>query len=134
MISKSIVNAVLKAATTEAKDNVIRMVLNHIGNNYDYNDAKASHLVECLVDKSAIIEVKDINLDYIKNHLDFLIRNPEDYNIKNIALEYTDNIDCIVSVSFEYIEKINEDRSDISYTTSKSYIHWLDFPEVLKKS
>lgn len=134
MISKSIVNAVLKAATTEAKDSIIRLFLNHIGNNYDYNDIKASHLLECLVDKSAIIEINDINLDYIKNHLDLLIRTPEDYSIKDIALEYTDNIDCIVSISFKYIEKINEDRSDISYAKHKSYINWLEFPKVLKNS
>ena len=54
------------------------------------------------------------------------------YNIKNIRVDSIDNIDCTVRVKFEYLEKINEDRDDVSYANTYSEISFNDYPEILK--
>ena len=132
MINPKIFNAVLMTATKETKDAVLRALVHHIGNNYDYNDEKVGHIVDMLVDASSVITKEMVNLKWIENHLDRLMYNHEKYNIRNISVDSVDNIDCTVRISYEYIEKINEDRDDISYTSSYSDISFNDYPEILK--
>lgn len=132
MINPKIFNAVLMAATKETKDNVLKELIEHIGKSYDYNDAKAGHVIEMLVDKTAIVTPDKVNLKWIENHHDRLIYNSDKYNIRNISVDYVDNIACTVRVNFEYIEKINEERDDMSYTSSYSDISFNDYPEILK--
>ena len=133
MINKSVIKAVLDAASKESKDFIINELLNHISLNYDYNDNKASHILEMLVDSKAVISDKDINLDYINEHLGILMYNSENYNVKNIKVMGVDNIDGVVKVEYEYLEKINEDRDDVSYSTGYTNISFIDNPDILKK-
>lgn len=133
MINKGIIKAVLKSATTESKNLVIDELLNHISLTYDYNDNKAGHILEMLCDSKDIITRKDVNLDYINKHLNLVMYNHEKYNIRNIKVDNIDNIDCIVKVSYEYIEKINEDRGDVTYTSSYTNIDFIDNPDILRK-
>ena len=132
MINPKIFNAVLMAATKETKDAVLQALVEHIGRNYDYNDQKVGHIVDMLVDKNATITPDKVNLKWVENHQDRLMYQIDKYNIRNISVESVDNIDCTVRVSYEYIEKINEDRADISYTKSYSDISFNDYPEILK--
>jgi hypothetical protein len=132
MINPKIFNAVLMAATKETKDNVLKALIEHIGKNYDYNDAKAGHVIEMLVDKNAIITSDKVNLKWLDAHPERLMYNAEKYNIKNIIIDSIDNIDCTVRVKYQYLEKINEDRDDVSYTSSYSDISFNDYPEILK--
>ena len=132
MINPKIFNAVLMAATKETKDLVLKALIEHIGINYDYNDAKAGHVVEMLVDKNAFITPGNINLKWVDAHPERLMYQSDKYNIKNIIIESIDNIDCTVRFKFEYLEKVNEDRDDVSYTTSYSNINFNDYPEILK--
>lgn len=131
MINKGIIKAVLKSATTESKNLVIDELLNHISLTYDYNDNKAGHILEMLCDSNSIITRNNVNLDYINKHLNLVMYNHEKYNIRNIKVDNIDNIDCVIKTSYEYIEKINEDRDDISYTSSYVNINFIDNPEVL---
>ena len=133
MINKGIIKAVLKSATTESKNMVIDELLNHISLNYDYNDNKAGHILEMLCDSKDIITSKDVDLDYINKHLNLVIYNHEKYNIRNIKVDNIDNIDCVIKISYEYIEKINEDRDDITYTSSYTNINFIDNPDILRK-
>ena len=132
MFSESLINALLKTATVEAKDNLIKMVIKNINKNFPYNDNKVNHFVEMLVDKSAIKNVGDVNLDYIKNNLDIVKYKHEEFNIKDIEVDSVDNIDCEVIIKYKAIEKINEDRADMTYTDYTVSISYLDFPKVLK--
>ena len=132
MINPKIFNAVLMAATKETKDLVLKTLVEHIGNNYDYNDSKVGHIVDMLVDKNAVITPDKVNLKWIEAHPERLIYQIDKYNIKNISVESIDNIDCTVRVKFEYLEKINEDRDDVSYTNSSTDINFNDYPEILK--
>ena len=132
MINPKIFNAVLMAATKETKDLVLKALIEHIGINYDYNDAKAGHVVEMLVDKNAFVTPEKVNLKWIEAHSERLMYQSDKYNIKNINVESVDNIDCTVRVNFEYIEKVNEDRDDVSYTSSYSDINFNGYPEILK--
>ena len=132
MINPKIFNAVLMAATKETKDLVLKTLVEHIGNNYDYNDSKVGHIVDMLVDKNAVITPDKVNLKWIEAHPERLIYQIDKYNIKNISVESIDNIDCTVRVKYEYLEKVNEDRGDISYTSSHSDISFNDYPEILK--
>ena len=116
MINPKIFNAVLMAATKETKDLVLKALVEHIGKNYDYNDQKAGHIVDMLVDKNAIITPEKVNLKWVEEHKD----------------DSVDNIDCIVRIKFEYIEKVNEDKEDVSYISSKSDINFNYYPEILK--
>lgn len=132
MINPKIFNAVLMTATKETKDLVLKALLEHIGNNYDYNDNKAGHIIDMLVDKNAVITPDKINLKWVENHQDMLMYQIDKYNIRNISVDSVDNIDCIVRIKFEYIEKINEDKEDVSYTPYRSDISFNDYPEILK--
>ncbi len=133
MINKGIIKAVLKSATTESKNLVIDELLNHISLTYDYNDNKAGHILELLCDSNNIITRNNVNLDYINKHLNLITYNHEKYNIRNIKVDNIDNIDCVIKISYEYIEKINEDRDDITYTPSYANINFIDNPDILKK-
>lgn len=132
MINKAIINAVLNAATKENKDKVLNELFNHISMNYDYNDVKASHILEMLCNQN-IITINDVNDYFIQNNLDVLMYKSKDYNIKNIKIVSVDNIDCVIKVTYDYLEKINEDRDDVSYTPGYSHINFIDCPDVLKK-
>lgn len=132
MINPKIFKAVLMAATKETKDAVLQALVEHIGKNYDYNDQKVGHIVDMLVDKNAIITPGHINLEWIGNHLDRLMYQSEKYNIRNIDIDSIDNIDCTVRINFKYLDKVYEDRGDISYTSSHSDISFVDYPEILK--
>lgn len=132
MINPKIFNAVLMAATKETKDLVLKELLKHVDNNYDYNHDKAGHIIDMLVDKNAVITTEKVNLKWVENHQDMLIYQIDKYNIRNISVDSVDNIDCTVRINFEYIEKINEDREDVSYTSSYSKINFNDYPKILK--
>ena len=134
MINKSVIKAVLSASSKESKDLIINELLNHISLSYDYNDNKAGHILEMLVDPKAVISAKDINLDYINEHLNLIIYNPNKYNIKNIKVAGVDNIDGTVKFEYEYLEKVNEDRGDVSYTNSYVNISFIDHPDILKNN
>ena len=132
MINPKIFNAVLMAATKETKDLVLKALVEHIGKNYDYNDQKVGHIVDMLVDKNATVTPEKVNLKWIENHLDRLMYQHEKYNIKDISIDSVDNIDCTVRINFKYLEKVNEDRGDVSYTSSHSDVSFNDYPEILK--
>lgn len=132
MFSESLINALLKTATVEAKDNLIKMVIKNIHRNYSYDDNRINHFIEMLVDKSAIKNIGDVNLEYIKNNLNLVKYNHENYNIKDIEVYSIDNVDGEVIIKYKAIEKINEDRADMTYTDYTVSISYLNFPEVLK--
>ena len=131
MINKNILKAVLMAATKEAKDEVIKELLNHVALNYDYNDEKAGHIVAMLMDKSEVVTIDKVNVRWLQTHLDKLIHNANKYNFKDIR-PVIDNIDCVVKVEFKVLEKINEDRDDVSYRDTYTYLSFIDNPEILK--
>jgi len=132
MINPKLFNAVLMAATKETKDNVLKALVEHIGKNYDYNDQNVGHIVDMLVDKNAVVTPDKVNIKWVQEHPERLMYQQEKYNIKNIAVDSVDNIDCTVRIKFEYLEKVNEDRGDVSYTSSYSDINFNDHPEILK--
>ena len=132
MINKNILKAVLMAASKEAKDAVLTELLNHIGFNYDYNDEKAGHIIACLMDKTEIVTVDKVNNDWLNTHLDKLIYEASKYNFKDIHASAVDNIEGHVKVEFKVLEKINEDRDDVSYRDTYSWISFIDNPEILK--
>ena len=132
MINPKIFKAVLMAATKETKDAVLQALVEHIGRKYDYNDQKVGHIVDMLVDKNANITPEKVNLKWIEAHTEHLKYKHEKYDIKNISVASVDNIDCTVRINFEYLEKVNEDRGDVSYTSSYSDISFNDYPEILK--
>lgn len=133
MINKAIIKAVVNSATKESKDKILNELLNHISMSYDYNDLKAGHILEMLVDSNSIITCEDVNIDYINKNLNLLMYNYEKYNIRNIKVDSVDNIDCNIKITYEYLEKINEDRDDVSYVSSYSNINFIDNPDILKK-
>ena len=132
MINPKIFNAVLMAATKETKDLVLKELLKHVNNNYDYNDSKVGHIIDMLVDKNAVVTPDKVNLKWVENHQDMLMYEHNKYNIRNISIDSVDNIDCTVRIKFEYLEKVNEDRGDVSYISSKSDINFTYYPEILK--
>lgn len=132
MINKAIIKAVLNSAIKENKDKVLNELLNHISMNYDYNDGKSGHLLEMLVDSNSIITCEKVNIDYINKNLNLLMYNHEKYNIRNLKVDSVDNIDCCVKITYEYLEKINEDRGDVDYTSSYCTINFIDNPDILK--
>lgn len=134
MINKKIFKAVLMVASKEAKDKVLEELMTSYANNYDYNDEKAGHIIEVLMDPTTLVTPDKINLKWFndKDNLKYLMYNYEKYNIRNIAVDNVDNIACSIKITFEYLEKINEDRDDVSYTNSYGIISFIDHPQILK--
>ncbi len=133
MINYKIIDLVLKHAPVDNSNKIIKELLKHISN-YDYNDNKKNHVLEMLVDSDSIITVDKVDVNYIIEHINTFMYNGDKDNYINIKVENVDNIDCFVNVSYEYIEKINEDRGDINWVKSAYNIYFIDNPEVLKKS
>lgn len=134
MINDKIINIILKNAPVYNANKIIKELLKHIDNTYDYNDAKKNHILEMLVDTDAIITIDKVDMDYVIEHfVDFMYKG-DTYNYRNIKVENVDNIDCLINVSYEYMEKVNEDRGDIDWVKSNYNINFNDRPEVLKKS
>lgn len=133
MINKNIIKVILKASNNDNKEAVLNELLNHISLSYDYNDNKAGHILEMLCDSKAIVKVTDVNVDYINKHLNLIMYNNEKYNIKDIEVTNVDNIECYVKVNYKYLEKINEDRDDVSYQSTCTTINFIDNPDILKK-
>lgn len=134
MISESIINTILKSPYAVNKDNVIKELIKHFYITYDYNDNCKSHILEMLVDEKAIITKDNVDVCYVEENINKFIYNSEKYNIKDITVKEIDNIDCVIRFNYKYIEKINEDRNDITYTDDVVSISYIDFPQVLKKS
>lgn len=134
MINKKIFKAVLMVASKEAKDKVLEELMTCYANNYDYNDEKAGHIIEVLMDPTTLVTPDKVNLKWFddKDNLKYLMYNHEKYNIRNIAVDNVDNIACSVKITFEYLEKINEDRDDVSYTNFYGNISFIDHPQILK--
>ena len=133
MINKNIIKVILKSSNNDNKEAVLNELLNHISLSYDYNDNKAGHILEMLCDSKAIVKVTDVNVDYINKHLNLLMYNNEKYNIKDVEATSVDNIECYIKVNYKYLEKINEDRDDVSYQSTCTTINFIDNPDVLKK-
>lgn len=133
MINESVVNAVLKCATPAAKDLVIKTILDNVNRHYDYQDNKAGHILEMLVDDKAFKKVEDINMDYVNDNLSKFIYNYDKYNIKDVVLEAVDNIDCLAIINYKYMDKVNEDRDDVEWSTGIISISFIDNPVILKK-
>ena len=132
MINQKIVNIVLKSASHPAKDIVINEVFKHIGLEGDYHDKKAAHVLEILADPESRVLIKDVNLDYIKEHLNLISYNSDNYIIKDIKLLGVDNINGYIWIEYKYLEKINEDRGDIDFSITRTVISFIDNPEILK--
>ena len=132
MINPKIFKAVSMVATKETKDAILQALVEHIGKNYDYNDQKAGHIIDILVDKNAFVTPEKVNLKWIETHSKYLMYQHEKYNIRNISVDSVDNIDCTVRINFEYLEKVNENREDVSYASRQSDISFNDHPEILK--
>lgn len=134
MINAKILNAILKNANPVNKDNVIKELIRHLDYGYDYDNQKQNHILEMLVDDSAVVQLEDVDTTYIKNDFAKFVYKSEEYIIKNITFKEVDNISCNIIITYDYIEKINEDREDINYSTNTLNINYLDNPKVLKKS
>jgi hypothetical protein len=134
MINNKIIDVVLKNAPVDNANKIIKELLKHLDNGYDYNDNKKNHILEMLVDLNSIITVDKVNIEYIIENFDTFMYYGDKYNYRNIKVENVDNIDCVIKVSYEYMEKINEDRADIDWNSSTYNIDFIDRPELLKKS
>lgn len=134
MVSEKIINCIINSAKTESKDKLIKMLLENIQGGFNYNDDKVNHVLELLVDKSSYIGILDVNINYIKEHLELLMYNHENYNIKDIKISHIDNLNGDIIFSFSYLEKVNEDRADVTYTNTTRSVNYINNPEILKLS
>ena len=132
MINKNILYAILKASTTRDKDVVLEELLTHVGNNYDYNDEKAGHIIGLSMGNEKHVTLDRFNKDYIENNLNYLLWNYDKYNIKDIKAISVNNIDCTIRIEFAYLEKTNEDNDEVSYNTYYQDVSFIDNPRILK--
>ena len=132
MINKNILYAILKASTTRDKDIVLEELLTHVGNNYDYNDEKAGHIIGMLMGNEKPVTLDRFNKDYIENNLSCLVWNYDKYNIKDIEAVSVDNIDCTIRIEYVWLKKIDEGKDDVSYAKSYQDVSFIDNPGILK--
>lgn len=134
MISKAIIEAVIKQAKPADKDNMLSMFITKLSDNYSYNDDKVNHCLELLLGGTNLVTPNNVNMDYIKKNFSKYVYKAEKYIIKDIELKSIDNIEGVIYVDYKYKEKINEDRDDIDFSQNCISISFIDNKEVLKKS
>ena len=134
MISKAIIEAVIKQAKPVDKDRMLEAFISKLNGEYSYNDDKVSRCLEILLGASQLVNPYDVDMDYIKKNINKYIYKPENYIIKDIELESIYNIDGVVCIGYKSKEKINEDRNDIEFEHRIVNISFIDYPQVLKKS
>lgn len=132
MINKNILHAILQISTISDKDVVLKELLTHVGNNYDYTNEKAGHIIGMLIGTEKPVTLDRFNKDYIENNLKCLLWNYDKYNIKDIKAISVDNIDCTIRIEFAYLEKTNEDKDNVSYANSYRDVSFIDNPGILK--
>ena len=132
MINKNILQAVLKYSTISDRDVVLKELLNHINNNYDYDNKKADYIIGMLMGTEKPVTIDMFNKDYIENNLNLLIWQHDKYNFKDIKAISVDNIDCTIRIEYSYIEKINEDNNEVSYNTYYQDVSFIDNSGILK--
>lgn len=132
MINKNILYAILKVSATGDKNIVLEELLNHVGNNYDYNDEKAGHIIGMLTGIENPVTIDRVNKDYIENNLNCLVWNYDKYNIKDIKAVSVDNIDCTIRIEYAWLKKIDEGKDDVSYANSYQDVSFIDNPGILK--
>ena len=133
MISESIIDAIIKQATIENKDNVLKMFIKNLRSNY-YNDTVINRVLELLINPKCLVKKEHINMDCIIKNFSSWLYQPNNLIVKDITLSSIDNIEGLIHVSYKYKEKINEDRDDIDFINSIVSISFIDNPEVLKNS
>ena len=132
MISEFIIKAIIKQAKQEDKDLVLGLFIQQLAGGYSYNDNKVNHVLELLVNPRIFIEKEHINLDYIKNNIKNYIYKFDEYIIKDVTIDYIDNLEGLVYCKYKYKEKINEERGDIDFSDGKFNVSFIDYPQVLK--
>lgn len=130
MMNKRVISAILEKASKANVDRVLNLFIENLSRD-DYNGDKTNHVLELVLDCATVLEPKNINLKYIEEHLDLLFYNHEKYIIKDLKVEYVDNINGQVLISSKYIEKMNED-ADVPYHNSNNYVSYLNNPNILK--
>ena len=132
MINKNILYAILKASTISDKDVVLKELLNHVNNYYNYNNEKIDHIIGMLMGTEKPVTIDRFNKDYIKNNLNLLMYYYDIYDIKDINATSVDNIECTIRIEYTYRKKINEDINDVSYINSYQDVSFIDNPGILK--
>ena len=134
MISSFIIDAILKQAKPENKDNILKTFIEKLGSTYCYTDSKVTHVLEILVNPQSIIDREDIDMDYIINNFNKYLYQSDKLIVKDISLKSIDNIEGLIYISYSYKEKINENRDDVPFSNTTLCISFIDYPELLKKS
>ncbi len=132
MISKAIIEAVIKQSNPIDKDMVLGLFITNLGGNYSYNDDKVNHCLELLLNKTRLIIPNNVNIGYIEKNLNKYIYNADKYIIKDIKIKSIDNIEGIIYLDYICKEKINEDKNDVGFSQYNVNISFIDNPEVLK--
>ena len=132
MISKAVIEAVIKQAKQVDKDAMLAQFIIKLGNYYSYNDDKVNHCLELLLGGTNPVTSDKIDMDYIKKNFNKYIYKPEEYIIKDIELKSIDNIEGIIYVDYKYKQKINEYNDNIDFDKASINISFIDYKEVLK--
>lgn len=132
MISEFIIKAIIKQSKQEDKDLVLGMFIQHLADGYSYNDDKVNHVLEMLVNPSSFIKPEHINIDYIRNNIKNYIYNYDKLIVRDITIDYIDNLEGLVCINYKYKEKINEERDDINFSDGKCNVSFIDYPQMLK--
>lgn len=133
LVSEKVIDTIINSAKNENKNLVLNLVINSLSQSYD-GDNKIKHILDLLIDDNALIEIKNIDIDFIKNNPKVLMWNSDDYEFKDITIINVDNIETKVYVNYKYIEKHKLNLDGAKYKDGSSTINFIDYPEMLKKS
>lgn len=129
MLSENIIDSIIKIATPERKDKILKMFINNIN---DYSGKIIPYVLDLLVNPTPFNIGKVLNLDWISKNMGLIQYNYEKYIIKDITIDKIDELNGDVYINYKRLEKINENREDVEYEDCKTSISFIDNPEVLK--
>lgn len=133
MVSKIIIDSIVKNAKLENKDLLINIMIEQF-NQHNYNEDKVNRCLEILSGgRQVLISKEDISIDYVEKHIADFVYNGDKYLYKNVKVTNIDNIECNITISFDKIEKTNKDRDDIKYISDYAVISWFNIPAIILK-
>lgn len=132
MISKAIIEAIIKQAKPADKDMMLGAFISKLSGGYSYNDDKVNHCLELLLDGKKYVSSYNVDMDYVKKNFNKYIYNSDKYIIKDIELKSIDNIEGTIYVDYKSKEKINENKDDVAFNQYGVNVSFIDDKQVLK--
>ena len=101
MINDKLIDVFLQNAKQEDLIRGIKQILNHLKIENSYNYEEVFNNVVNIIGGDKLTTIEDIDIDLIKDNIDYVIYRPEEVDKDSIEISDIDNIDKTVRILFK---------------------------------